>query len=84
MIPDRQGQGVGSQLMEKVLRSLRESGAKDCVLLGDPIYYHRFGFKPQPDLVLPNVPPEYFQAISFCGNFPAGTVTYHEAFNAKS
>lgn len=83
VIPDRQGQGVGSQLMEKALDALKELGAKGCVLLGDPNYYHRFGFKPSPDLVFPDVPPEYFQAISFCGEFPVGTVTYHEAFNAK-
>ncbi len=84
VIPDRQGQGVGSQLMEKALDALRELGANGCVLLGDPNYYHRFGFNPRPSLVFPDVPPEYFQAISFCGDFPVGTVSYHEAFNAKS
>jgi putative acetyltransferase len=84
VIPDRQGQGVGSQLMEEALGTLKKSGAKGCVLLGDPKYYHRFGFNPHPNLVFPDVPPEYFQVISFCGNFPVGTVTYHEAFIAKS
>ena len=84
VIPIRQGQGVGSQLMDKALDALKASGAKGCVLLGDPNYYHRFGFNPRPNLVFPDVPPEYFQAISFCGDFPVGIVKYHEAFNAKS
>ena len=84
VIPDRQGQGIGSQLMVKALDALKDFGAKGCVLLGDPNYYHRFGFNPHPGLVFPDVPAEYFQAISFCGDFPVGTVTYHEAFNAKS
>lgn len=84
VIPDRQNQGVGSQLMKKALESLKSIGAKGCVLLGDPNYYCRFGFKPHSQLVLPGVPAEYFQAISFTGEVPAGTVSYHEAFNAQS
>ncbi|WP_218017850.1 hypothetical protein [Mitsuaria chitosanitabida] len=40
-----------------------------------------FGFKPEPGLVLPDVPPEYFMALSFDGNSPRGIVSYHEAFN---
>ena len=84
VIPDRQCQGVGSQLMEKALETLKSIGAKGCVLLGDPNYYCRFGFKPYPKLVFPGVPAEYFQAISFTGEVPAGTVSYHEAFNAQA
>lgn len=32
--------------------------------------------------VLEGVPPEVFFALSFDGHVPAGTVTFHEAFNA--
>lgn len=81
--PERQGQGIGSQLMEHALAELRRRGAAGCVLLGDPQYYGRFGFKAEPALILPDVPPEYFQAISFGGPVPNGTVSYHEAFNAQ-
>ncbi len=70
--------------MEKALDALKKMGAKGCVLLGDPNYYRRFGFKPEAKVILPNVPPEYFQAISFVGEFPEGIVVYHDAFNAKS
>ncbi|MFG0748838.1 GNAT family N-acetyltransferase [Acinetobacter ursingii] len=80
--PKQQGQGIGSQLMGAVLEQLKQLGAKGCVLLGDPEYYHRFGFKSYPDLILPDVPPMYFQAISFVNNIPKGTVSYHDAFNA--
>ncbi len=61
---------------------LRERGASGCVVLGEPEYYGRFGFKADPDLVLRGVPPEYFQALSFCVSRPQGIVTCDEAFNA--
>ncbi|MFC3285054.1 GNAT family N-acetyltransferase [Litchfieldella rifensis] len=81
--PERQGQGIGSRLMERVLAMLREKGASGCVLLGDPNYYSRFGFKAEPSLVLPRVPAEYFQAIAFQGAIPAATVSFHEAFDTQ-
>ena len=41
-----------------------------------------FGFAPQPGLVLPGVPAEYFQALVFKGNVPQSAVRYHAAFEA--
>lgn len=82
--PDAQKRGVGSGLMQAALEELRQQGAGGCVLLGDPAYYRRFGFRPAPGLVLPDVPPEYFQAITFRGETPKGVVTYHEGFGATS
>ena len=82
--PEQQGQGIGSQLMNAALEQLKQLGANGCVLLGDPEYYHRFGFKAYPELVLPNVPPKYFQAISFVNTIPKGRVSYHDAFNSTS
>lgn len=81
--PERQGQGIGRLLMKAALTELRKIGAAGCVVLGDPGYYGRFGFKAEPALVLPGVPPEYFQAIAFRGAVPAGSVSYHQAFNAR-
>lgn len=81
--PESQGRRVGSRLMFAALDELRLQGAAGCVLLGDPAYYQRFGFRPEPGLVLPDVPPEYFQALSLHGcEVPTGVVTYHEAFGA--
>lgn len=84
VVPERQRQGIGSLLVKQALEELRNLGAAGCVLLGDPGYYRRFGFRAEPALVLPDVPPEYFQAISFAGPVPAGRVTYHAAFNAAA
>jgi putative acetyltransferase len=81
--PEFQGRRIGSQLMHEALRRLREFGAAGCVLLGDPAYYQHFGFRPEPSLVLPGVPPEYFQALSLGSPLPQGNVTYHEAFSAQ-
>jgi putative acetyltransferase len=83
VLPEQQRRGVGSRLMREALRRLRERGAAGCVLLGEPGYYGRFGFRADPNLVLPNVPPEYFQVICFGGSRPHGLVSYHEAFNAQ-
>ncbi|HEY4542566.1 MAG TPA: N-acetyltransferase [Noviherbaspirillum sp.] len=82
VLPEHQRQGIGGLLMEHALDALRALGALGCVVLGDPAYYGRFGFKAEPNLILPGVPAEYFQAIVFSGFVASGTITYHEAFNA--
>lgn len=82
--PQEQGKGIGSSLMKAALEELENLNASGCVLLGDPEYYQRFGFKPLPDLILADVPAEYFQAILLQGNKATGEVTYHESFSAKS
>ncbi len=69
--------------MEEALAELRRLNASGCVVLGDPSYYARFGFSAKSSLTLPNVPPEYFQVISFGGPLPSGTVSYHESFAAQ-
>jgi putative acetyltransferase len=81
--PEYQRRGIGSWLMREALRVLREHGAAGCVVLGEPRYYGRFGFRVDPELSLPGVPPEYFQAISFGASHPNGIVSYHPAFNGR-
>lgn len=82
--PGRQGQGIGAALVQAALQRLRERGAAGCVVLGDPAYYGRFGFRAHDGLVLPDVPPRYFQALAFGGAIPAATVAYHRAFAERS
>lgn len=84
VLPDYQRRGIGSQLVREALRLIREGGASGCVVLGDPHYYSRFGFRINPDLGLPGMPPEYFQALSFDSSEPRGIVSYHEAFEAQA
>ncbi|WP_442767479.1 GNAT family N-acetyltransferase [Acinetobacter bohemicus] len=80
--PEWQHHGVGSALMQAALKQLKATGAAGCVVLGDPHFYAQFGFQPINKLILEDVPAEYFQALSFDGKFPQGTVTYHAAFSA--
>jgi predicted N-acetyltransferase YhbS len=82
VLPQHQNRGVGSLLMRAALRVLCERRASGCVVLGDPHYYGRFGFKADPDLVLPGVPAQYFQALSFESARPKGLVAYDAAFSA--
>ena len=70
--------------MREALARLRALGARGCVVLGEPGYYARFGFRAEPSLILPDVPAEYFQALSFDGGMPSGIVAYDEAFAATS
>ena len=81
VVPVRQGRGVGTLLMQAALKTLRRLDAAGCVLVGDPGYYVRFGFRNEPALVYPGLPAKYFQAIAFKGEVPRGTVAYHESFS---
>ncbi len=84
VLPEHQGKGIGSALMQAALQALRDQGAAGCMLVGDPGYYRRFGFRNQPQLVYPGVPPEVFMVLPFTDVVPQGTVTFHEAFGATS
>lgn len=81
--PDRHKRGIGRALIDKGLAELRRLKAQGCVVLGDPAYYGRFGFRNDPGLRLPDVPPVYFQCLSFGGETPRGDVAYHPGFDAK-
>lgn len=83
VLPEYQRGGIGSRLVEIALAEIEQGGASGCVVLGDPEYYRRFGFRVMGGLVLPGVPVEYFQAMSFDGNLARGEVAYHEAFSAQ-
>lgn len=82
VLPELQGLRIGSSLMKTALAKLQSKGANGCVVLGNPDYYGRFGFKAHAGLELTGVPQEYFQTLSFGGELPTGTVQYHESFDA--
>ena len=46
VLPGRQRQGIGSQLVRRGLDILRERGCPFVVVIGHPEYYPRFGFEP--------------------------------------
>lgn len=78
--PQWQNQGIGTQLVNAGLSALQALEAEGCVVLGDPYYYARFGFRPDADLSLADVPAEYFQALKFKEHAVKGAVEYHAAF----
>ena len=82
VLPAHQRRGVGSCLVRSALDRLRDLKTSGCVLLGDPMFYSRFGFRQQADLVLPGMPSEYFQTISFDSSRATGNVEFHAAFSA--
>lgn len=80
--PDRQRAGIGGLLVRAGLDRLKALGGQGCVVLGDPAYYGRFGFRADPRLTYGGAPPVYFQALAFGGDLPLGEVAYHPAFGA--
>ncbi len=81
--PEFQKQGCGKSLMNEGLTTLKASGAEGCVLVGDPQYYVRFGFRSPRDLSHAGVPPENLLVLPFGENIPRGEVIFHQAFSAK-
>jgi putative acetyltransferase len=82
VLPERHKQGIGGALMRAGLARLRALGSKGCVLVGDPAYYPRFGFKNTEVLRFPGAPPEVFMTLSFSGETPSGEVEFDKAFEA--
>jgi putative acetyltransferase len=82
VLPEYQRKGIGKALIQEGLSRLKALNARGCCLVGHPDYYRRFGFRPMPGLVHEGVPQEVFLALSFDGQTPQGTVTFHEGFRA--
>ena len=79
--PDRQRLGIGQALVRAALHDLRTRGAAGCVLLGDPAYYHRFGFESDPELTYRGRRSRYLQRLGFAGPPALGDVAFHPAFD---
>ena len=81
MLPQLQRRGIGKALVAAGLAELRALGSRGCVLVGDPGYYTRLGFRQAASLVYPGVPPEVVLCLPLVGDEPAGTVGHHPAFD---
>lgn len=78
--PDFQRRGIGTHLVTNTLVRLRLT-KEGIVVLGNPDYYSRFGFRHDPKLELEGVPAEFFMSLHFAGTIPTGIVSYHPAFS---
>jgi putative acetyltransferase len=83
VLPKYQKQGIGKSLVNEGLSLLKTLGSKGCALVGDPVYYKRFGFRNIPSLVHEGIPQEFFLVLPLDKDIPQGTVTFHEGFLAK-
>ena len=78
--------GIGSALVRAGLVRCRQAGFGAAVVLGDPAYYSRFGFRPGATSQLTceyAVPVEAFMAIELQPGFldaKSGMVSFHSAF----
>jgi len=79
--PDRQRLGIGQVLIRAGLEDLERLGAAGCVLLGDPVYYCRFGFASDPALTYRGRRSRYFQRLSLRGSPAVGDVSFHRSFD---
>ena len=46
VLPEHQGQGAGTAIVESLLQAARDDGEKVVVVYGWPEYYAKFGFRP--------------------------------------
>ena len=84
VLPELQGRGVGRGLIERGVEALRDRGAKGCVLVGNPVFYRRFGFRNIPELILEGVPAENFMCLPMAEEIPRGIVTHHSVFGVHA
>lgn len=82
VLPPAQRRGIGKALVEAGLDAVRALGADGCVLVGEPAYYGRFGFRSRDGLGVAGVPPEYVLVLPLGRDLPAGEIVFHPAFAA--
>jgi putative acetyltransferase len=87
--PDRQREGIGSQLVKRGLEMLRERGCPFVVVVGHPDYYPRLGFEPASARGLASqwegVPDAAFMVLVLDTHAMTGTsgvARYRDEFNA--
>jgi predicted N-acetyltransferase YhbS len=82
VVLERRNHGVGTRLIEEVCRLARAKGHKAVILVGDPAYYHRFGFRSAVDFGITNtneIPDENVMACEITPNAlrnVKGTITF--------
>lgn len=80
VLPEFQGKGIGSALINQGCEALVRMNAKGCILTGNPAYYQRFGFALAPHCCPDGEPADYFMMKCFGKDAPAARFRFHSAF----
>lgn len=82
--PEAQGRGIGQALVKAGLSALRGLPSNGCVVVGEPGYYGRFGFRSDPHCTMNGIPQVYVQVLPFGAEMARGNITHDAAFHARS
>ncbi len=80
--PQHQSNGVGGSLIKAGLEGIQALGARGCVLVGDPEYYHRFGFCGDSGVTYMGLDAKFVQQLPFDGVLKSGEIEYAPGFTA--
>ena len=80
--PAQQHRGIGSLIIRRGIGLLVERDAAGCVLVGNPAYYSRFGFRPFPALCPEHEPAEFFQILPLRIADPDCVIGFHPLFSS--
>lgn len=84
VIPELQRLGIGSALVLAGLSALSESSIHGCVLVGDPDFYGRLGFRQADSVTCGDVPQRNILYVDFGFPLPVGELHHHEAFDISA
>lgn len=78
--PALKHQGIGGQLIRAGIAWLRDQDAAGCILIGNPVYYSRFGFRVFSELASAGMPAQYYQILPLRVAEPDMAVRFHPLF----
>jgi len=78
--PAHQRKGIGAALIKACIDELSRGSAEGIALVGDLVYYSRFGFVVSPAHAPKGEPAEYFQLLALKGRVPQRALVFDSAF----
>jgi len=80
VLPEYQGNGIGSKLILEGLAQIEKQGALGCVLTGNPNYYRKFDFDLAPEHAPSDEDRDHFMMRCFTNFKPRGPLFFDSAF----